>query len=61
MFGISRAKSGKLKSQKAKNRPVCWPNKRQSGNIRLTAILAYKKKNWAYKKNFVCPENFLNP
>jgi hypothetical protein len=36
MFGISRAKSGKLKSQRAKKRPVCWANKRQSGNIRFT-------------------------
>ena len=27
MFNISRAKSGKLKSQKAKKPPVCWANK----------------------------------
>jgi hypothetical protein len=42
MFNISRAKSGKLKSQKAKKNPVCWANKgsraifaSQSGNIGL--------------------------
>jgi hypothetical protein len=42
MFNISRAKSGKLKSQKAKKPPVCWANKgsraifaSQSGNIGL--------------------------
>ena len=43
MFNISRAKSGKLKIQKAKKPPVCWANKgsraifaSQSGNIRFT-------------------------
>jgi hypothetical protein len=42
MFNISRAKSGKLKKQKAKKPPVCWANKgsraifaSQSGNIGL--------------------------
>jgi hypothetical protein len=42
MFNISRAKSGKLKTQKAKKPPVCWANKgsraifaSQSGNIGL--------------------------
>jgi hypothetical protein len=42
MFNISRVKSGKLKSEKAKKSPVCWANKgsraifaSQSGNIGL--------------------------
>ena len=42
MFNKSRAKSGKLKSQKTKKPPVCWANKgsraifaSQSGNIGL--------------------------
>jgi hypothetical protein len=37
---ISWAKSGKLKSPKAKKPPVCWANKGSR------AILAYYKKNW---------------
>jgi hypothetical protein len=40
MFNISRAKSGKLKSQKA---PSLLGKQRQSGNIRFTV---YYKKNW---------------
>jgi hypothetical protein len=41
MFNISRAKSGKLKNQKAKKPPVCWANK---GSRAILA--AYYKKNW---------------
>jgi hypothetical protein len=47
MFNISRAKSGKLKSEKAKKSPVCWANKGSR------AILAYYKKNWNKFSHFV--------
>ena len=77
MFNISRAKSGKLKCQKA---PSLLGKQRQSGNIRFTVgqywliikrtgtndvnfvvNLVRCEKVFDVPKNYLCPEKFLNP
>jgi hypothetical protein len=70
MFGISRAKSGKLKSQKApsllgKQKAVgqYWLIKKRTGTnyVNFVVNLVMYGKVFDFPKNFVCPENFFEP
>jgi hypothetical protein len=76
MFNKSRAKSGKLKSQKAKKPPVCWANKgsraifsSQSGNIgllqkergQIMRILWLISKNFVIRNILYVRKNFWTP